>query len=282
MRRSPFSRRKIGRTLVRLALPLVFAAFVSSSSSAGTNGVLTVAWDADTVDLDLSGYRVFLTTDPAVYAQPPSAAAALASTQVVGSNVTVSTFNGLDTTRLYYIAVTSLDYSGNESVFSGVVSAQPSTVPVLTAVSPVSAAQGATGLDVTLTGSDFLPQAVVSFGPGIAVTSLDTSGAPGALVARIDVDPYAMVDMRDVVVTNPGNASSTKRSAFEVMLDLAHVDINLSNRIDGGDMIAMAAGFAARPGEPGYAVALDLNVDGSVDAIDLSLLIQYFGRVGPF
>ena len=44
----------------------------------------------------------------------------------------------------------------------------------------------------------------------------------------------------------------------------------------------IAAAFGARSGQSAYSSALDLNVDGVVDGSDLSLLIAFFGKVGPF
>jgi hypothetical protein len=135
---------------------------------------------------------------------------------------------------------------------------------------------------VTLYGVNLDSGATALFGPDVTVTSLDTSRAPGSVVARINVGSFAQVDGRDVTVANPNGGSSTLPQAFSVLVDVARVDINGSARIDGGDMVQVAAAFTARAGEPRYSIAYDLNVDGVIDGADLSLLILYFGMVGPF
>lgn len=250
--------------------------------SAATNGSVTVQWDANTIDLDLNGYRVFLTTDSSVYNMTPAQAAGVATTRDVGKTTIETTFNSLDTTRTYHVAVTSRDTSGNQSIFSNVASGLPGAVPTLLTVSPTTAKQGTIDLPVTLNGSEFQPGAGVSFGQGVTVRSVDTSSVPTRLVARIDVNAVARVDTRNVTVTNPGNAAFTKPNAFTVSLDVGRVDINGSNRIDGGDLTDVAAAFARTSSDPGYSVAYDLNVDGVVDGTDIALLITYFGLIGPF
>ena len=275
---SPCASRKLASTVV-----LVLSLIAGTLPAAGaTNGTLTVLWDANTTDADLNGYRVYLSTDVSLFSLTPAAARPLATTRTVSASTTTTTFTPLDTASTYYVAVTSYDISGNESIFSNVTSAQPAVTPTLTSVSPASATQGATGLAVTLTGTNFQSGASVSFCPGITVTALNSSGVPTRLVATVDLNAMALVDTRDVSVTNPGNGTATKANAFEVLLDVARVDINQSNRIDGGDVIEVAAAFASRSGEATYSVDFDLNVDGVVDGVDLSLLIVYFGSVGPF
>ncbi|HEY3176041.1 MAG TPA: dockerin type I domain-containing protein [Candidatus Polarisedimenticolia bacterium] len=264
---------------VALALGLIFGA---PQVSGATNGTLTVLWDANTTDTDLNGYRVYLSTDATLFNLTPAAARPLATTRTVGTSTTTSVFTSLNTASTYYVAVTSYDTSGNESVFSNVASAQPAVTPTLTSVSPTSATQGDTGVTVTLNGTNFQSGAVVSFGPGLTVTALNTSAVPLRLVATVDVETTAPVDMRDVSVTNPGNGVATKTNGFQVLLDVARVDINQSNRIDGGDIIEVAAAFASRSGDASYSVDFDLNVDGAVDGVDLSFLVTYFGSVGPF
>lgn len=279
MLRWRYSRRRLRIAVLTLALGL---ATLPQPALALNNGSLTVLWDANTTDTDLKGYRVYLTTDAALLSQTPAAAGSVALTREVDTFTTQTTFTSLDSSRVYYVAVTCFDMSGNESLFSNVVSSLPTAIPVVAGVSPNGAQQGATGLQVTLTGSTFQSGSTVSFGPGISIRSLDTSGAPDLLVAVVDIDPLAEVDMRDVMVTNPGGASVTKSGAFEVRIDVTRVDINQSNRIDGGDMIALAAAFTRREEQPGYSVSFDLNVDGVVDALDLSLLLGYFGASAPF
>src|SRR2546426_1847984 len=138
-----------GGLIAALAFGLGLAALPRPALSL-ENGSLTVQWDANTTDSDLSGYRVFLSTDSSVFSVTPAAAQSLATTRAVSASTTQTTFSALDTTKVYYIAVTCFDLSGNESVFSNVVSTQPSTTPTLAMVSPSFAAQGSSNLAVTL------------------------------------------------------------------------------------------------------------------------------------
>jgi len=189
---------------------------------------------------------------------------------------------GLDVERTYYAAVTSTNSHGDETSFSGVLEVTATVIPTVCSVQPDIGTQGSDNLTVTLNGANFDVDATVNFGPGVSVVSLDTSRAPTRLTAVLDVDPMARVDSRDVVILNPGGAGSTRFDAFDVTVDVDRVDIDSSERVDGGDLVRIAAVFGARTGQSGYSSALDLNVDGVVDGSDLSLLIAFFGRVGPF
>jgi len=276
---SPYSRER----LLIAAYALAVVCFLQSSlCHAANTGVLLLQWDANITDADLDSYRVFITTNASVYSLTPAEAQLQATTRLVAAGTTETTFTSLDTNQTYHLAVTCVDVSGNESIFSNVVSAQPFVTPIISTIAPTFGTQGDSGIALTVNGSNFQSGATVSFGPGVAVLSLNTSGVPSRLIATVDVDAVAEVDMRDVVVTNPGNATVTKLNGFQVRLDVDRVDINQSSRIDGGDLIEVAAGFAARVGDAAYSVTRDLNVDGIVDGVDLSLLLSYFGSVGPF
>jgi len=250
-------------------------------------GQVEIAWNANTSDLDLAGYRVYAHTDPNTFRLPPAQAAAIATTITVGTSVTSQIFTGLDATRVWYFAVTCLDLSGNESVFApdpnvGVVSAQPSVTPTVRSVSPASGKQGLAGLSVTIAGGNFVPGSTVGFGAGVTVNSVDTSGAPGILVANISIDRLAQVSSRSVVVTNPGGASGSKSAAFSITLDVERLDIDLSGRIDNGDFVDILLSFPAALGDALYRTTRDLDMDGKVDGADLAILFTYFGLVAPF
>jgi len=267
-----------------LAAGLVCALAVAAAGAAlaASAGVLVVQWDANTVDPDLAGYRLYFTTDPSVLTLDPAVARTLATTVDVGAGTTEVTLSSLDETVVYYVAVTCLDFSGNESVFSNVASALPKATPTLLSLTPSSARQGTTNLAVTIFGDNMQPGSVVDLGPGITVNSLDTGGAPTHVTASISIDPVAIVDTRDLVVSNPGGGTATMPAAFAVDVDPARVDINGSNRIDGGDLIRVAAVFTTRVGDPAYSIQCDLDANGVIDGTDLSLLIALFGSVGPF
>ncbi len=272
---SPSSRR-----LLALGAALL-CALASHPAHAATNGVLTVYWDANN-EPDLAGYRAYMATSAGVFALPPAQARLQSVTHDVQPGTLQSTFGSLDTSFTYWFGVTAFDTSGNESGFSNVISATPAVTPTFTSLTPTSGAQGDTGLVVTLNGSNFQNGGTVSFGPGITVTNLNTTGVPLRLIATLSIASLAEVDTRDVTVTNPGGGSSTRINAFLVNLDLARADINSSSRIDGGDLVRLATSFAATSGGPGYSTQVDLNVDGVVDGTDLSYLITFFGFVGPF
>ncbi len=261
-----------------LAVALAAAGTVAQAAT----GSLSVLWDANTVDADVAGYRVFVATDPGVFNLSPAAARLATVNRTVAPAVTEATFSSLDGGRTYYVAVTAYDTSGNESAFSAVVSGGPGATPVLISVAPGSARQGSRGAAVTLTGSSLRAGAVVGFGPGIDVRLVDDAGAPARLVAVVDVGPLAALGPRDVTVTDPSGSSSTLAAAFEVEVDPDRVDINGSSRVDGGDLVQIAAAFAARAGEPAYSTAMDLDVDGVINGFDVAILISYFGSVGPF
>ncbi len=248
---------------------------------ASTSGSLSVTWDAASSS-SATGYRVYVAEDAEVFDMSPSEAQAQSRTRSVASGGTDALFTGLDTGRTYYVGVTSYDATGTESAFSEVLAVTPSLMPTLCSVQPWSAPQGTVSTDVTLYGANLLAGATADFGPDIIVRSIDSSGAPSRLVARVDIGPFAQADSRDVVVTNPDGGVSIIPAAFDVKINLDRADINGSSRIDGGDMVQIAAAFSSRQGDSRYSLSFDLNVDGVVDGMDLSLLIIHFGMIGPF
>ena len=55
-------------------------------------------------------------------------------------------------------------------------------------------------------------------------------------------------------------------------------DIDGSKRVDGGDLIIMATAFGSHTGDPQYVEKADLNRDGIIDGIDISILSAVFGH----
>ncbi len=90
------------------------------------------------------------------------------------------------------------------------------TGPLVTSIQPSSGAPGQT-LSVTITGANFQPGAIVSFGQGIAVNSV-TFVNSGTLIVNITIDPNAQVSTggRTVTVTNPDGGSGSLSDAFLV------------------------------------------------------------------
>ncbi|MGH9867896.1 MAG: fibronectin type III domain-containing protein [Candidatus Polarisedimenticolia bacterium] len=245
-----------------------------------TSGSLTVSWDqaAGTE----SSYIVYVAEDPSLFDLPPAEALPRARTRSVAPGSGEAQFTGLDAEKTYYVSVTSQDAGGRESTFGEVLAVTPTLMPTLCSVEPYSGGQGIESVSVTLYGANLAQGATVDFGPDILVRSLDTSGAPARVVATLDIGPFAQADSRDVTITNPDGGLSIIPEGFDVLVNLGRADINGSSRIDGGDMVQVAAAFTARSGEPRYSINYDLNVDGVVDGTDLSLLILYFGMLGPF
>ncbi len=90
------------------------------------------------------------------------------------------------------------------------------TDPIVASVSPTSGAPGDT-LNVTISGANFQPGAIVSFGEDISVNSVRFVNS-NQLVANITIDdaPQNTSSARDVTVTNPDGGSGSLASAFRI------------------------------------------------------------------
>lgn len=249
--------------------------------------VVNLQWNPN-AEPDLQGYRLYAHTDPNTYSLDPNQARSIALTVDVDSSTTSYSFTGLTTGVTWYFSITALDVSGNESGFPAntttppYVSATPSVTPVVRSLSPSSASQGDSNLNVTITGNNFDAGSTVDMGAGITVNSVDGSGAPTTLVANISVDQLAQVAYRVVTVTNPGGASASKQAAFRIDVDVARVDLDSSGRIDNGDFLILLAGYPASAGDAVYSTDHDFDVDGNVDGADLAIFFTYFGMTAPF
>src|SRR5258705_12397875 len=100
-----------------------------------------------------------------MFTLPPAQAAPLATTRLVDKSTTESIFTSLDPARVYWVAVTSIDTSGNESGFSTVVSAQPHDItPPTVAITAPTAGTSLSGVrTVSATASDDVGVAGVQF-----------------------------------------------------------------------------------------------------------------------
>jgi hypothetical protein len=115
------------------------------------------------------------------------------------------------------------EQSATVTATSGAVSASTTVTrgavdnPIVASISPTSGAPGDT-LNVTITGLNFQPGAVVSFGEGIAVNSVNFLSST-QLVANITVDTNIQntSSARDVTVTNPDGSSGSLDSAFRIV-----------------------------------------------------------------
>jgi hypothetical protein len=269
----------------RVILTLLLAGASGSLAGAQT-GQVQLAWDAvDPNVTDLAGYRVHFDSDPNSFLLAPAQArAAGVQSMDVDPNTTTTVVPGIPATTNFFFSVTAFDLSGNESGFSNLVSSTGFVTPTVRSLSPNSAGQGSTGLSVTISGDAFLAGATVDFGDpnGITINNVDDTGVPGALVVDMDIGALARVASRAVSVTNPGGATGIKPSAFTVDVNVARVDIDGSNRIDGGDFVLLLLGYPSAAGDSRYSTRLDLDVDGLVDGADLAIFFTYFGLMAPF
>ena len=244
-----------------------------------STGSVALQWDQGAGDV--SGYRVYVSEDAGVFSGGPREARRRSRMREEPAGSRGTTIGGLEAGRTYHMAVTTLDGAGNESGFSEVTSTLAGVLPTVCSVSPDTASQGSS-VTVSLFGGNFDGGAAVGLGPGVTVSGVNGSGAPGRLQLSVQVGALAPVDSRDVTVTNTDGGSATGLDLFSVALDVGRADVNGSNRIDGGDMVRVAAAFTARVGDARYGTGVDLNMDGVVDGTDLSLLIVHFGMVGPY
>ena len=134
-----------------------------------------------------------------------------------GSGVTVN-FPAVTTTSVLF-TITSVSSS---TVNVGLAEIQvlgplPSGgAPTVTAASPSSGGQGASGQNVTITGSGFQSGATVSFAnAGITVNST-TYVSSSQLTANITIAPSAAAGATGVTVTNPDSSAATGGGIFTV------------------------------------------------------------------
>jgi hypothetical protein len=89
--------------------------------------------------------------------------------------------------------------------------------PIVRTSSPSSALQGTKGLQVTITGLNFMEGATVSFGSGITVTSQPQVSLSSSITVTIDISNTAAPGARQIRVINPdGKIGTSKLGAFVV------------------------------------------------------------------
>jgi len=203
-----------------LAALLVCTMAVAGPAMAALNGILTVRWDPNTTDADLASYRVFLSTDPGVFSMTPAQAAALSTTRVVSRGTTETIFNSLDPARVYWIAVTSIDTSANESAFSMVVSAQPrdTTPPTVSLTSPASGTVLSGVKPVTASAADDV---------GVSGVLFKVDGS--AIGAEDTTSPYAISWDTTTAGNGPHTLTAVARDAGGNTTTSAAVNVTVSN-----------------------------------------------------
>jgi len=165
-------------------LDLIPPAAPSSLSASAGDGVVLLDW-ADSVESDLAGYNVYVSTVPGgPYLLVTSVVSTLSSFEDVG------VVNGLD----YHYVVTALDATGNESEASTEASATPGVAPNgLRFEAGVAPAVG--GAKVTIALANVYESPVV-------VTSVNYSNNTAPVVTRVsNLTPTSF----DIRLQNPGD-----------------------------------------------------------------------------
>jgi hypothetical protein len=110
------------------------------------------------------------------------------------------------------VTVTNPDLTtGSADVFA-VLSA---STPTISTVSPAALGQGATNVDVTIIGTNFVAGSVITDGTGVTVNST-TYVSPTQLTANITVPGSTTTGARNLTVTNPDTSFSTKSGALTI------------------------------------------------------------------
>lgn len=132
------------------------------------------------------------------------------------------------------------------SVITGV----PNPPPSLTSLSPNTGGQGDTGLNVTLTGANFLANPICTFGEGITVNSC-TFNSSTQLTANLTITTTAFIAASNVTVTNADGQNATLLDGFSVHAPLLnHINFNYASRTallaDGWSFLANTAAGGTR------------------------------------
>jgi hypothetical protein len=160
-----------------------------------------LAWDAND-ESDLAGYVVLVGTASRVYTQSVE----------VGPTATTSTISGLSAGVRYYFAVRAFNTAGLQSGLSNEVTVlipggTTAPAPTVTALSP-SAGPTSGGTTVTITGSNFVSGATVTFG-GVAA---QVTGATAT--SLLVVTPARAAGTVSVVVRNPDGQQGVASKGF--------------------------------------------------------------------
>ena len=121
-------------------------------------------------------------------------------------------------TSLSFRLLASNSSSGNVRIDNFQVQAINTVDPLINTLAPATAEAGTPGFNLTVTGSNFKPGAVVSFNGQSLATAYKSSTS---LVATVPAAAIATAGSYPVVVTNPGNAASAAMS-FLVTPALVH------------------------------------------------------------
>ena len=99
---------------------------------------VALSWDANS-EPNLGGYKVYYKADSS--SLPFDGAEALEGpSPLIVHDLTTATISGLDPARPYYFAVTAYDSTGNESIYSNIVTVPETVQPVVSSSSPATTA----------------------------------------------------------------------------------------------------------------------------------------------
>lgn len=137
--------------------------------------------------------------------------------------------------------------------------------PTLSGLTPTS---GPAGTTVTLTGNNLM-----------GTTSVTFDGRPAASYTVVSATQLRATVPSDgttglVAVSTPGGSAIA--GTFTVTPPMKSRDINANGTIDVLDMLELAKAYLSRAGEPRYSTAADLNSDGVVDDLDVSIWLLGF------
>ena len=118
--------------------------------------------------------------------------------------------------------------------------------------------------------------------PGHPLDACPTDNCPGiANATQEDTDGDAVGNVCDLCPTVQDPLQQDRdNDGFGDACETGHrlADIDLSGRVDGFDLAAMARAFGSSVADPRYDPRADLNRDDQVDGEDLALLAPHFGR----
>ena len=150
--------------------------------------------------------------------------------------------------------------------------------PAISDVTSEVMVQGATGVEVRITGSGFREPLSLDAGPGVAFREISVASLTSA-TARADLAADAATGIRPLRAANPDGQWVQHPGALTIAVDPSRADIDGSGVVDGRDLAILAAAFATFSGEPSYDAAADLDGNGTVDGGDLAVLAAGFGRI---
>lgn len=255
-----------------LGAAFTLAASLACGIAPSAAASLHVTWASNT-EADLAGYRLRYGTSAGAY------------TETIEAGLTNSCeVTGLQQGLLYYFALYAYDQAGNVGEPAAEIAASVPTgsmfPPVVESASELSTrsmfiVRGRFSY-ATIFGERFQSGATVDAGPGL--TPGQAVLAAGTLLVRFAVAPGAALGSRTVTVTNPDQGVGSRSNALNVV---RNPDINADCVVDVLDLNALARAWNEAGDESGFISEADFDGDGYIGPDDLTIFVQYFGRIFP-